>query len=247
MFDLPITTGFTVFKSDYRFDQLRQAATFSGLAPNTLQSLGVGSAFQNYAQNSSGFTVFASYPLRRSFARVGVTYSYSISSLEAFSDVSTNFFQALSFRGIEGPNILSGIKQSRIQPSYTYNTTNHPYEPTRGKYFYASVGFSGSVLGGNVNAIRPTVEARYYRPVANKKADRPHVLAIRGLASHGDGLRRPSATAIFTLLYWRRRGHPGLLHPQHQPDFLVSHDCAGVQQGRAGGRTFQPWGRMGKT
>lgn len=183
LFDRPITTGFTVFKSDYRYDQLRQTAYFSGLAPNTLQSLAGGTAFQNYSQNSSGFTVFASYPLRKSFARVGLTYSYTISSLEAFSDASTNFFRALSFRGIEGPNALSGITQSTVMPTYTYNTTNHPYEPTRGKYLYAALGFSGSVLGGNVNSIRPVVEGRYYRPVAKKKSDHPHVLAVRFVGS----------------------------------------------------------------
>ena len=183
LFDRPITTGFTVFKSDYRYDQLRQAAYYSGVAPNTLRSLTGGTGFQNYSQNSSGFTVFASYPLRRSFARVGLTYSYSVSSLEAFSDSTSNYFRALSFRGIEGPNALSGITQSTIMPNYTYNTTNHPYDPTRGKYLYAALGFTGSILGGNVNSIRPIVEARYYMPIAKKKADRPHVLAMRLVGS----------------------------------------------------------------
>jgi outer membrane protein insertion porin family len=183
LFDRPITTGFTVFRSDYRYDQLRQAAYFSGLAPNTLQSLTGGSAFQNFSQNSSGFSVFASYPLRRSFARVGLTYSYTISSLEAFSDASSNFFRALSFRGIEGPNVLSGITQSQVMPTYLYNTTNHPYDPTRGKYIYAALGISGSILGGNVNSIRPIVEAKYFMPIAKKKADRPHVLAMRFMGS----------------------------------------------------------------
>jgi outer membrane protein insertion porin family len=183
LFDRPITTGFTVFRSDYRYDQLRQAAYMSGLAPNTLQSLTGGSAFQNFSQNSSGFTVFASYPLRRSFARLGLTYSYTISSLQAFSDASNNFFRALSFRGIEGPNALSGITQSQVMPTYMYNTMNHPYEPTRGKYIYAALGLSGSILGGNVNSIRPVVEVKYFTPIARKKAEKPHVLAMRFMGS----------------------------------------------------------------
>jgi len=183
LFDRPITTGFTVFRSDFRYDQLRQAAFFSGLAPNTLQSLIGGSIFQNFQQNSSGFTVFASYPLRRSFARIGLTYSYTVSSLQAFSDVSSNFFQALSFRGIEGPNALSGITQSQVMPTYMYNTMNHPFEPTRGKYLYAALGFSGGVLGGNVNTLRPIVEAKFFTPIAKKKAEKPHVLAMRFMGS----------------------------------------------------------------
>ncbi len=183
LFDRPITTGFTVFRSDYRYDQLRYAAIYSGLAPNTLQSLTGSSIYQNYSQNSSGFTVFASYPLRRGFTRVGMTYSYSVSSLEAFSEASSNFFQALTFRGLAGPNALTGITQSQVMPTILYNTTNHPYSPTRGKYIYAGLAFSGSILGGNVNTVRPTLEAKFYFPVAKKKTERPHIFAMRFLGS----------------------------------------------------------------
>ncbi|MBZ5515986.1 MAG: outer membrane protein assembly factor BamA [Acidobacteriia bacterium] len=183
LFDRPITTGFTVFKSDYRYDQLRYAAYYSGLTTAAAQSLFGGSAFQNFEQNSSGFSVFASYPLRRTFARVGLTYSYTVSSLQAFSAASENYFEALTFRGIAGPSALSGITQSQVMPTYTYNTTNHPYAPTRGKYLYAAVGFSGSFLGGNVNTIRPVVEFKYFRPIAKKKAEKPHVFAMRFLGS----------------------------------------------------------------
>lgn len=199
LFDRAITTGFTIFKSDYRYDQLRQAAYYAGLTPNAVQSIFGGSAFQNFQQNSSGFTVFASYPLRRSFARVGLTYSYSVSSLQAFSSASQNFFEALTFRGIAGPSALSGITQSQIMPTYLYNTMNHPYDPTRGKYLYAALGFSGSILGGNVNSIRPVVEAKYYRPIAKKKSDRPHVLAVRFLGSviSGYGGRVPPPYSRF--------------------------------------------------
>ncbi len=183
LFDRAITTGFTVFKSDYRYDQLRQAAYISGLSPTALEGTGVGSLFQDFQQNSSGFTVFASYPLRRSFARVGLTYSYSESSLTAFSLASQNFFQALNFRGIQGPNALMGIKTSQVMPTYLYNTTNHPWSPTRGKYIYAALGFSGSILGGNVNTLRPVVEFKYFRAVAKKKSEHPHVAAFRILGS----------------------------------------------------------------
>ncbi len=184
LLDRPITTGFTVFKSDFRYDQLRQTAYYAGFSPGALQALsGGGSAFQNYQQNSSGFTVFASYPLRRSFARLGLTYSYSISSLQAFSTASQAFFQALNFRGLEGPNALSGITTSQVMPTYLYNTMNHPYDPTAGKYLYAAISFSGSILGGNVNTIRPVVEAKYFRAVARKKADHPQVLAMRFMGS----------------------------------------------------------------
>jgi len=141
--------------------------------------------FQNFQQNSAGFTVFASYPLRRSFARVGLTYSYSVSSLQAFSTASDNFFRALMFRGLEGPNALSGIKTSQVMPTYLYNTTDHPYDPTRGKYLYAALSFSGSILGGNVNTIRPIVEAKYFHPMSKK--EKPQVMAFRFLSSMVSG------------------------------------------------------------
>ncbi|MBI1939976.1 MAG: outer membrane protein assembly factor BamA [Acidobacteria bacterium] len=188
LFDRAITTGFTVFKSDFRFDQLRQAAAFSGISPNALAQSNIGqSFFQNFSQNSSGFTMFASYPLRRSFGRVGLTYSFSVSSLETFSAASQNFFTALNFRGIEGPNALSGITSSQVMPTYIYNTTNHPFNPTRGRYLYAALSFSGSILGGNVNTIRPVVEFKYFRPVVNRKSDTPHVAAFRVLGSMVSG------------------------------------------------------------
>jgi outer membrane protein insertion porin family len=200
LFDRAITTGFTVFKSDYHYDQLRQAAYYSGISPNALAQSNISqSFFQNFQQNSSGFTVFASYPLRRSFARLGLTYSFSVSSLETFSAASTSYFTALNFRGIEGPNALTGITSSQIMPTYLYNTMNHPWSPTRGKYLYAALGVSGSVLGGNVNTLRPIVEFKYFRPVAAKKSEHPHVAAFRVMGStiSGFGGRVPPPFSRF--------------------------------------------------
>src|SRR5262249_6919014 len=60
LFDRPIRTGFTLFSSRYSFDQAKQAAILTG------QSVSVNPQFiQNYNQDSTGFTVFASYPLHR--------------------------------------------------------------------------------------------------------------------------------------------------------------------------------------
>jgi outer membrane protein insertion porin family len=187
LFDRPITTGFTIFKSDYHFDQLRQAAFQSGLGASSLTSLQnsvFGQTFaQNFQQNSSGFTVYASYPLHRSFARLGLTYSFSVSSVQAFSAASQSFFGSLAFGQFQGPNQLSGITTSQIMPTLTYNTVNNEYNPTSGKYLYAALSFSGSVLGGNVNTIRPVVEAKYFRPVHNSHSEKPNVIGVHLLAS----------------------------------------------------------------
>jgi len=184
LYDRPITTGFTVFKSSYHFDQLRYTAAYSGINPTSLEQTVAGQTlFQNFQQNSSGFTAFANYPLRRSFARLGLTYSFSVSSVETFSAASTAYFNALAFTQYKGPNQLSGITSSQIMPTYLYNTTNSDLSPTRGKYISASLAFSGSFLGGNVNTIRPTIEFKYFHPAGNKNAEKPNVVAFHFLAS----------------------------------------------------------------
>ena len=74
MFDRPLQFGFTVFGNQVSYNQARQLSIFSGQnlnLPNAvLQNL------QNYTQSSAGFTSSLSYPLRRSFKRVGITYSF---------------------------------------------------------------------------------------------------------------------------------------------------------------------------
>src|ERR1700747_1490123 len=89
LFDRPLTAGFTVYGNKISFDQARQSALVTGsvlnLSQAQLQSL------QNYTQSSKGFSVNASYPLRRAgFKRLGVTYSYDVSSLVALTTASKN-------------------------------------------------------------------------------------------------------------------------------------------------------------
>ncbi len=166
MFGRSITMGFTVFKSEFQFDQARRAAVLSGLRPDALEDSAFSQTFfQNFQQNSTGFTVYASYPLRRSFARLGVTYSYSLSTLTAFSQASQIFFGGLFFRGFDTPNSLEGIRTSKITPTYIHNTVDNQWSPTRGKYLFLGTEFTGSILGGNVNMLRPIVEFKIFRPM----------------------------------------------------------------------------------
>lgn len=198
--DRPLTTGFTVFKSDYRYDQLRQTAFATGINPALLAQSPYGQFAQNFQQNATGFTVFANYPPRRfPFARLGLTYSFSRSSLQAFNTASQAYFEAINFRGLAGPNALSGIVSSTIQPTLLYNTINDAWNPTSGKYLSASLGFSGSFMGGNVNTISPTIEFKYFRPVAHKHSEKPQAIGLHLLAStiSGYGGRVPPPFARF--------------------------------------------------
>jgi outer membrane protein insertion porin family len=181
-----MTMGFTVYHSNYRYDQLRQLAAAYGVSPSQLQSSSYGQYYaQNFQQNSAGFTAFGSYPLRRSFARLGLTYSFSDSSMQAFNAASQALFEAMNFRGLAGPSALSGIVSSSLMPTYLYNTINDAWNPTRGRYLSATLMFSG--LGGNVYTITPSVEFKYFHPVRNVRSEKPQAFGMRILVSTIEG------------------------------------------------------------
>jgi outer membrane protein insertion porin family len=178
--DKPLQLGFVVYVRDFNYNQGREASILSGqnLIP-LYNSLGSNNLL-NYAQNSHGFNVSASYPLRRSFTRIGLTYGYDISNINVLSTAATQYFQYLYFQRIDGPNALNGVTTSSVTPSLSYNTVNHPLNPTAGKSLFFSVNFAGSVLGGTVSTIRPTLDAKYFHvSPLNKK----HVLAFHAMSS----------------------------------------------------------------
>jgi outer membrane protein insertion porin family len=104
-----------------------------------------------------------SYPLRRSFKRIGISYSYDRSSLVAVSDASKILFTNINFRGISGPNALNGIITSKIVPSFTMNTLDAAYQPHHGKSIFIGGEFSG--LGGTVYTMRPIIQYKQFFPV----------------------------------------------------------------------------------
>ena len=181
LFDKPIQAGFTVFTRRFSFNQGREASIFSGqnLIP-LFEALGQDN-FLDYRQTSAGFTTYASTLLRRSFARVGVTYSFQQDKIETFSSSANNLFSYLSFEGVSGPNSLEGITTSEITPNYFYNTVDHPITPSSGKSLYVSMGVAG--FGGNTRFIQPTVEAKYFRPHTSRR----NVIGMRVLFSFLSG------------------------------------------------------------
>jgi outer membrane protein insertion porin family len=178
--DRPLQLGFVVYLRRFNFDQGREASILSGtnLIP-LYNQLGTQNLL-NYSQNSHGFSVSASYPIRRSFARVGITYGFDISNVITQTTAAQSYFQYINFSGVAGPNSLSGIHTSHIVPSYSYNTVNHPISPTGGRSLYLSADFAGSVLGGNVNTVRPSIDMKYFKPAPWHKN---HILAFHVLGS----------------------------------------------------------------
>ena len=165
LFDRPIQTGFTVYMRKISYDQAKQYAILSG------QSLNLPSSYlqnlQNYSQSSQGASLSLSYPLHRSFKRVGISYSFDRSSLVAVSNASKLLFENLNFRGITGPNALNGIITSKIVPSFTINTLDAYYAPHHGKSLFIGGEFAG--LGGTVHTIRPIVEFKQFFPMQKRR------------------------------------------------------------------------------
>ena len=161
LFDRPIQTGFTLYTQRFNYNQAREASILTGqnLIP-LYNNLGTQNLL-NYVSNGYGGTVFMQYPLKRSFARLGISYGYDISNITTLTDASTAYFTYLDFQNIGGPNSLQGIRTSKVIPSYSYNTVNHPITPTGGKSIFASIGLAG--LGGNVNTIEPTIDYKFFR------------------------------------------------------------------------------------
>ncbi|HEY2647393.1 MAG TPA: outer membrane protein assembly factor BamA [Candidatus Acidoferrales bacterium] len=179
LFDRPISTGFTIFVSRYNFDQARQYALALGqqvqLNPNTVQ---------NYVQNSDGFTLFASYPLKKlGFTRLGLTYGYTDTSITGLSTASTALFSILQFQQLAGPSALAGIHESKVTPTLSYNTVDNPVNPTHGKSVFFSTSFEGGPLGGNVNTSAETLEFKYFRPTYHRR----NVIAMRIIGAFETG------------------------------------------------------------
>src|SRR5882757_3443693 len=165
LFDRPISTGFTVFSSRYSFNQAKQEALLLG------QSVSINPQFiQNYNQNSTGFTAFASYPVKRfSFLRVGLTYGLTRTNITAFNDASQLLFQSIQFRSFAGPSALNGIISSTITPTISYNSVDNPQEPTKGKSLFYSLAFTGGPIGGNVNTITNVLEWKRFKPMQKRR------------------------------------------------------------------------------
>jgi outer membrane protein insertion porin family len=178
--DRPLQLGFVLYLRRFNFDQGREASILAGSnLVGLYNQLGTQNLL-NYTQNSRGVSVSASYPIKHSFARVGVTYGFDKSDVVTQTQAAQAYFQYINFSGVAGPNSLKGISTSHVVPSYTYNTVNHPISPTAGRSIFASVDFAGSVLGGNVNTVRPAVDVKYFKQSPWKRS---HILAFHGMVS----------------------------------------------------------------
>jgi len=184
----PLNIGFQVYNSKQDYNSAKNYITNSGLSAN--QNAAQSALTQNYNQGSSGFNFSVSYPLKRhAFQRVGFTYSWSKSSITTFSTASQTYFQSINFRsGVEGSDALTGIINSLISLTYTYNTVNNPLRPRKGKEY--SFVYQNSGIWGNVRYLEPSaaykqfIPMHYLLPSANGR----NVLGVRAQLSYIQGI-----------------------------------------------------------
>jgi outer membrane protein insertion porin family len=179
LFDRPISSGFTIFSSLYKYDQAQQAAQLTG------QSVSINPEYiQNYNQNSTGFTAFASYPMKKfAFTRLAVSYGLTRTNITTYNNASNLLFTQLQYRSVAGPSALDGILASTITTSITQNTLNNPMNATSGKSYFYSLAFTGGPLGGNVNTITNTGMFTYFHPINHKR----NAIGVRFLGAFTTG------------------------------------------------------------
>jgi outer membrane protein insertion porin family len=184
----PINVGFQIFnqKQDYNAAKNYQATTGADLNLSSAEK----SLTQNYNVGSQGFNFSVMYPLKRhAFQRVGVTYSWSKSTITAFSTASSTFFQTIAFRsGVQGSNPLAGIINSNVGLSYSYDTVSNPLRPHEGKEYTGFMQIAG--LWGDVRyvnmagAYKRYIPMHYLIPTAGGR----NVLAVRAQLGYIEGI-----------------------------------------------------------
>ncbi len=142
-----------------------------------------------FKQKSVGFSVFTStglstltrrWPRISRFTRVGLSYSYSSTSVEdppVNRDDNPDNDIPVTFRQ---PN----IRTSTVVPSLFYNTLDSFLDPTRGQSLSIQLGISGRFLGGDVNLLQPSVEYKRFMRMPWKVRGKPTVFGFRVLWAH---------------------------------------------------------------
>lgn len=187
----PISVGFSVFASRYKFFG---EGTFLTQNEDILNDLYnpygtvVTDESNLFTQTTYGANVFATAPLselffkkRRftQFSRVGLTYQFSATSIED-PEVNASADPAATIPVIyRQPNILT----SRVTGTFVYDTRQpaaNGIDTNGGKSLSVAMSFAG--LGGDVRTYQPNVSYSQFIPMRNKKSKNPHVLAFRVMA-----------------------------------------------------------------
>lgn len=187
--DRPISVGFSLFASRYRFfgegtfltqnaDLLNNLITDPNATFTTDES-------NLFTQTTYGATVFATTQLSEilfkksrfsQFSRIGLTYQLSSTSIaDPEINQSGDVAQAIPVL-FRQPSILT----SRITGSYVYDTRQpaaNGIDTLRGTQITASIAFAG--LGGDVRTYQPNISYTQFIPVRRRNSPNAEVFAFR--------------------------------------------------------------------
>ncbi|MGE3273947.1 MAG: outer membrane protein assembly factor BamA [Vicinamibacterales bacterium] len=100
------------------------------------------------------------------YSRLFLTYGYEVID----TAVSSTLLDALDTQASVGVPVFNTLLdegrhvESRITPSFVYNTVDHPLVPRRGQRLSLRLPVAGGALGGTANYVKPEVEAIWYLP-----------------------------------------------------------------------------------
>jgi outer membrane protein insertion porin family len=145
LFDRPITAGIDLFSRKITYDNIDNVV--------------------GYSQKGTGGSLTVGLPVGR-FSRVYANYAYEVVDIQGLAnlldpdpfDDEVPVLDPFLF-GQEGKR-----RESRLTPSFIYNTVDNPYTPHSGMKFTAGTQFIGGPLGGTLDLYKPSLEAILYIP-----------------------------------------------------------------------------------
>lgn len=179
----PISLGFNLFYQNYQFIGQGFGAV------NNQNFFGTFDGTSLFTQKTAGASVTASAPLSYfakrfrmgRFIRLGLSYSFQTTDIvdpEVNTDGDPSNDILVTFR-------QSGVTQSTVAPSISYNTLNSSLDPTKGSSIALVAALTGGPLGGKVNTIAPTFEYKHFRPLFAGREARARIEAGKPTRTFG--------------------------------------------------------------
>ncbi len=183
----PMSVGFQLFsrKSDYN-----SARNYAAVSGGSQLDGGPAIAHPELQPVFNRVEFLGGYPMRRTFKRVGLTYSWDKSTITTFSQASANLFQTLAFRSgqIQGPNALEGIYTSSVSFSYSYNTAGPSvFKPRFGTDISAALQIAGLLGTSAISARSCNISTTWRCRVFIRNPDGRNMLGYRMQASYIQG------------------------------------------------------------
>ncbi len=138
IFDKPMSLGFSVYNRYYVY-------------PGLYDRKSVGSSLQ------FGTRI-------KEYWRASLSYSYEYLTLQAPSeelDEDAYYGNSAYYGGVYG---YGNYRVSSITPSIYRNTVDSPLTPSRGSLYLLSCKFSGGILGGDIDIVKPRLELSRFIP-----------------------------------------------------------------------------------